>query len=165
MITAFASLEGSPSDSQVIPLPVNPSIVISVIEVFIASQISDTLISGAVSYTHLSLFTHIPLYFSSAEKVSQSFWGFLFSYTNIFFSKVQIKFYKKQSRQAPLPLNLYRTHPTDVYKRQFISRYLWFTDFNSTVIFCSWSVASARPKPVILFIIVFTLFLCLINCI
>ena len=56
MITAFASLEGSPSDSQVIPLPVNPSIVISVIEVFIASQISDTLISAVTSaYSAASL--------------------------------------------------------------------------------------------------------------
>ena len=35
------------------------------------------------------------------------------------------------------------------------SRYLWLTDFNSMVIFLSLVTTSARPKPVMLFIIVF----------
>ena len=35
------------------------------------------------------------------------------------------------------------------------SRYLWLTDFSSIVIFLSLVTTSARPKPVMLFIIVF----------
>ena len=50
ILTAFGALFGSPAAVHVIPVPVKPSIVISVMAAFIASQMSDALISGVIPF-------------------------------------------------------------------------------------------------------------------